>query len=112
MHHSHQIMHLTEHFQMKLLFSGSFTLISLIKIRSIDTLTKIATQGDPIVAIFMRGPKDLILTRLHVHVYSQVIRTAHGPFLTEASLIMITVIMITFDPALSKVTRNQSLIGN
>lgn len=102
-------MHLTEHFQMKLLFSGSFTL--MIKIRSFDTLTKIATQGDPIVAIFMRGPKDLILTRLHVHVYSQVIRTAHGPFLTEASLIMITV-MITFDPALSKVTRNQSLIGN
>lgn len=59
-------MHLTEHFQ-------------IIKIRSIDTLTKIATQGDPRVAIFMSGPKDLILTRLHVHVYSQVIPTAHEP---------------------------------
>lgn len=65
-------MHLTEHFQMKLLFSGSITLINLIKIRSIDTLTKIATQGDPSVAILMSGPKD-------IHIYSQVIPMAHGP---------------------------------
>lgn len=49
-----------------------FHIISLIKIRSIDTLTKIATQGDPSVAILMSGPKD-------IHVYSQVIPMAHGP---------------------------------